>query len=369
MSPMNILAALLLCLPPAFAADAAPRMKLGAYYFDGWAGHSSQDDGRPEHAWAKGMPSHFTPKLAGEYSGRMPVWGWRDDTLEVMERQIDLAADYGVAFFSICWYWRDNRKPINVQAIEEASTNTGVRLFMQAKNNHRMEFCLLVANHQGSEIVGTEAWKQAADYWIKMFRHPRYLRLGGKPVLVIFSPHGADKDGLAYLHTAARQAGFPGVEVAACGGGKPEDGFTLQTRYNVKPPRTPNSQPSEGHPYRELVEANVQAWAGTAERPLIPLATAGWDRRPWEGQGGLGANGVPISWFFEGPTPAAFGGMLERMAQWMAANPARVTKDRLALVYAWNEMGEGGWLVPTKDDPDGAWLKAIRRVVFGQASK
>jgi hypothetical protein len=31
-----------------------------------------------------------------------------------------------------------------------------------------------------------------------------------------------------------------------------------------------------------------------------------------------------------------------------------------------DEIGEGGWLVPCKDDPQGAWLKAIRRVVFGK---
>ncbi|NQT11487.1 MAG: hypothetical protein HQ582_01980 [Planctomycetes bacterium] len=58
--------------------------------------------------------------------------------------------------------------------------------------------------------------------------------------------------------------------------------------------------------------------------------------------------------------------MLKRMAQWMDAHPEQTTEDRLALVYAWNEMGEGGWLVPCRDDPDGAYLKAIRRVVLGR---
>ena len=54
------------------------------------------------------------------------------------------------------------------------------------------------------------------------------------------------------------------------------------------------------------------------------------------------------------------------MARWIDAHPEQTTKDRLALVYAWNEMGEGGWLVPCRDDPDGAYLKAIRRVVLGK---
>ena len=101
------------------AQDAKPRMKLGAYYFAGWAGKSAFDDGTPENAWAKGMPTHYTKKLATEFAGRTPIWGWRDDTPELMERQINLAADHGVAFFSFCWYWHDNQGPINVKAIAD----------------------------------------------------------------------------------------------------------------------------------------------------------------------------------------------------------------------------------------------------------
>jgi len=346
------------------AQEAKPRMKLGAYYFAGWAGQCPFDDGKPEHAWAKGMPTHFTKKLATEYAGRMPLWGWRDDTPELMERQIDLAADHGVAFFSFCWYWWDNEGPINVKAIENDSKHLPMRLFMQAKNNNRMEFCLLVANHRGFEIVGPEAWKQAADYWMTLFKHPRYLRVEGKPLLVIFSPRGSNAEGLAYLQEAARKAGFPGVAVAGCGSGKPEDGYSLRTHYNVRPA---GSRTSEKHRYQEVIEANVRAWHGTPQQPHVPMATQGWDRRPWEAPNGEGlGKGSSVSWYFEGNTPEAFGSLLNRMAQWMDAHREQTTKDRLALVYAWNEMGEGAWLVPCRDDPDGAYLKVIRRVVLGK---
>ena len=74
-------ASVLLALPAAQAADApaAPRLKLGAYYFAGWSGKSPYDDGSVSNAWAKGMPTHFTKKLGTEYAGRTPVWGWRED--------------------------------------------------------------------------------------------------------------------------------------------------------------------------------------------------------------------------------------------------------------------------------------------------
>jgi hypothetical protein len=344
------------------AQETKPRMKIGAYYFAGWSGKSLFDDGSPGHQWAKGMPALFTKKLANDFAGRMPVWGWRDDTQELMERQINLAADHGLAYFSFCWYWADNKGPVNLSAIESDPKHLPMQMFMQATNNWRMEFCLLVANHEGFEIVGTESWKQAADYWITLFAHPRYLKVDGKPLIVIFSPEGADSEGFAYLQDAARNAGMPGVAIACCGRGSPEVGYTLRTHYNIIPGY---GQPSERHHYSELVEATVREWHGIPQQPYIPVATVGWDRRPWEYPDGLPWD-IETSWFFEGNTPEAFGRFLECIVQWMDAYPEQTTKERLAVVCAWNEMGEGSWLIPCKNDPDGVYLKALRSVVLGK---
>lgn len=351
------------------AQDVKPRMKIGAYYFAGWGGKCRQDDGKPEHAWAKGMPSHISQKLLTEFAGRTPVWGWREDLPGVMERQINLAADNGVAFFAFDWYWtHKSGEPFKLNAVEPGrdALNQPLLQFMQAPNNKRMEFCLLVVNERGDAIEGPEAWKQATDYWVTIFKHPSYLRVGGNPLLLIYKPKDINAEEIAYLQKAAQAAGFSGVTVAGCGSCKPEDGYSLRTRYNVTPPNSWKLHKSEEHSYQEVVEANVNAWnGGTPGQPIIPLVTAGWDRRPWEGVGGYGEHGVDVSWYFTQRTPEAFGNLLERLASWMDANPTQVTKDRLALCYAWNEIGEGGWLVPCKDDPAGAYLKAIRRVVVG----
>ncbi|MBL7969499.1 MAG: glycoside hydrolase family 99-like domain-containing protein [Prolixibacteraceae bacterium] len=345
-------------------------IKLGAYYFAGWAGKCPYDDGTPENAWAKGMPTHFTKKLATEFAGRTPVWGWRDDTQELMERQIKLASDNGISYFSFCWYWRNNKGPINAEAIESDSKHLPMNLFMKARNNKLMEYCLLIANHAGAEIVGTEAWKQAADYWIKnYFSHPRYLKSAGKPVVMIFLPRGADKEGLAYLQEAAHKAGFPGVMVAACGNGTLAEGFQAQTLYNTKPKEGLNLE--DVHPFKLLADWNISVWEKRVDNgmPYIPVATQGWDRRPWEAKNGEGfGKGVDISVHFDRGTPAELEAYFRKLVEWMKANPGLVTKDKLALVYAWNEIGEGGWLVPCQDDPKGEFLKAIRSAVMVKKS-
>ena len=65
----------------------------------------------------------------------------------------------------------------------------------------------------------------------------------------------------------------------------------------------------------------------------------------------------------KGPRPAQLISHGEpHMDRWMDANPDRTTKERLVLLYAWNENGEVGYLTPTKSEGD-AYLKAIHAVL------
>ena len=75
---------------------------IGVYYFDGWSGKNRHAD-NPDEPWAKNAPTHLTRRFVEEFPEREPVWGWRNDDLTIMERQIDLAADNGVDFFLFCW--------------------------------------------------------------------------------------------------------------------------------------------------------------------------------------------------------------------------------------------------------------------------
>jgi hypothetical protein len=53
----------------------------------------------------------------------------------------------------------------------------------------------------------------------------------------------------------------------------------------------------------------------------------------------------------------------ESAVAWMDQHREQTTAERIVLLYAWNEFGEGGYLASTKGDPEGAYLKAVKQVV------
>lgn len=87
---------------------------IGAYYFDGWSGKNNSQE-----LWAQEAPTHLTEKLYNDYNERQPIWGWRNDDLAIMERQIDIASQNGITFFLFCWYWKKYNPQIQISAESE----------------------------------------------------------------------------------------------------------------------------------------------------------------------------------------------------------------------------------------------------------
>ena len=334
------------------AAPAAPPVQLGAYYFDGWSGRHKAD-GDPAQPWAKGAPTHLTKALVENYSDREPLLGWRADSPEIMRRQIDLAADHGLSFWAFCWYFQSK-----AQAVADDPKHTGLRLFLGAPNNERLRFCLLIANHDSYQLNTLERWRQAAEYWLPYLRHPRAVTVGGKPLVILFNPKDALPEGMAAVEAAARAAGLPGVTFAGCGVNLPAP-FAVSTRYNVAGGWMKGWQE---FPFTQVMQNHSQAWKGTLAQRHIPTAIVGWDRRPWE-------TAERGSYFYTGRTPALFGQHVRDLVAWMNAHPDEITAERLALLYAWNEIGEGGYLLPTRGDPAGTYLREVKAALAASAGR
>ncbi len=328
---------------------------IGVYYFDGWSG-TNRHALNPNEPWAANAPTHLSKRFVQEFPEREPIWGWRNDSQDIMERQIDLAAGNGVDFFLYCWYWKNDRGALNEAAIKSDSKHTSLDLYLKAKNKKKIQYSLLIANHSGAEILGGDNWDAAVKYWAQYFRDPQYLTVDGKPLVVIFgtSDEAINDSEIARMQESAVKAGFKdGLAIAGCGGNAKRKAFTHTTHYNVIPGY---SAGSEEHNFQELIDATKSQWIGREDQPYIPLLTSGWDKRPWEGPDGLDQ---VEGWYFTGDTPYSFKSFLNDAITWMDYNPTKTTKERLTLIYAWNELGEGGYLVPTKGDPEAAKLKKI----------
>jgi hypothetical protein len=356
--PLAGLLLLPLVLLPAAAQAEEPefRAMVGAYYFDGWTGKTN----------------HVTELLKTEFASRKPVWGWYDDAPEIMQRQIDYCADYGIAFWAFDWYYPEG---------EDKTTplNNALELYLKAPNRQRLKFCLLVANHGGFRI-GPADWDECCRRWIALFREPTHLTLDGRPLLIFFSPGelqqafgGVDgvRKAFTSLRAKAKEAGFPDVAIAACTGpgahlaDLARSGYTLLTGYNYN---LGWMSGGGSQPFQKLIDGNrriFEQFAAQTPLPYVPVITAGWDRRPWE----MGKQPpARMSTWYPDRTPELVEEFVRLGVKWLDEHPDKTTPQRLLLIYAWNENGEGGYLTPTEAD-DTRYLEAVKRAITADGEK
>ena len=161
------------------------------------------DEPRTRIFWPDGIGEWQTVKAMTHkgYKGcrwpRIPAWGYENEAdSTVMEKQIDCATSYGVNVFIYDWYWYDNRPFL------ENCLNDG---FLKAKNNNKMKFCLMWANHDAthlwdkrnsdndlstviwSGVVTPKIYSEICDRTIdKYFKKENYYCIDGCPVYMIF---------------------------------------------------------------------------------------------------------------------------------------------------------------------------------------
>ena len=311
--------------------------KIGAYYFDGWSGTTF----------------HITADLKENYPEREPIWGWVTSTQEIVDEQIEMAADAGLSFFSFCWYHSEDREYANIPL------NRALQFYKGSKNVKELEYTLLVANHAGFEI-GPKSWEAVKEIWLKEFIHPQYLTVNGKPLLIFFEYHSLVKNfgspelvsqAFEDLRQSAIESGLGGVTIAICVG-SPEQvkvavacGADITTGYNYHSAGFEKSQ--QEIPNEKMQIAERKLWprlASTDTLNYIPVSTVGWDPRPWANE----KNNYLERPYFVGYSAESAKNSVQGLVDWINQNPTLVTKEQIGLLYAWNENAEGAWLTPGK---------------------
>lgn len=327
-----------------------PRPAVGAIRWDAWTGGRVTDEvtrtlAPPAHRdrlpWFATIADDKTVTIDGSPQA-------------VMDREIDLAADAGLA------YWAFLRYP------EESPMSVALGQYLRSQQRHRISFCLIL---HGTLRTSDEAWPQERQRLLDLIQSRGYMTvLGDRPLLYAFLDGEFPYERLRDLLAAVRAEGIepytvymgwnPKADYAATS----PQGFDAVSAYAKAGP-----QPL----FTDLVRATEEDYwqvAADAAIPYIPLVTTGWDKRPRQDN--------PVSWekgqayhsqqtFPDRAAPEAIAAHLARALDFIDAHP-RSCPARTAIVYAWNEYDEGGWLAPTRQlngEMDNARLNAIKTIL------
>ena len=361
---------------------------IAAYVWPSYTG----DEPRARIFWEEGYGEWQTvrkmkPLFEGHQWPRKPLWGYVNEADPyVMEMEIEAATSHGVNVFIYDWYWYDN-KPFLEQCLDNG--------FLKARNNHKMKFYLMWANHTANTMwdkrnsdAQIPVWegsvdRKTFDYIVdrtieKYFKHPTYYKIDGKPVYMIFEIDtfikgvgGVDraKDALEYFRRKTVEAGFPGLELQMCIKGKRysakdvgdgillkdfvnEVGFDSGSLYqynNLTPTNCSYSEIFENaiREYKEVAsELNVTAY---------PHVSVGWDSNP---RFNIFKDNVCYD-----NTPENVQKAFEYAKKYIDTHPELPAP--LITVNSWNEWTETSYLQP--DDIYGyGYLEAIRKVFIDE---
>lgn len=321
--------------------------------------------------WGKGFTewrnvARALPQFEGHAQPRLPAdLGFYDlRTVDTMREQVRLAKEYGIGAFCFYFYWFAGRTLLE-QPLRQWLADPGLDLpfcLCWANENWsrrwdgRSDDVLIEQRHDAEDDLAFIA--HVADY----LRDPRYLRVDGKPLLLVYRPdllpdprrtadrwrHWCLENAIGDIHIAYVQ-GF--------GRPDPRDiGFDAAVEFppNLSTPRNLTSELTLLNPdfrgnvvdWREL--AADYSSRGMPEYLAYPGVNAGWDNEPRQpGKGRVYLHASPRGY-----------------RDWLAATIFRrlaivPEPHRLVFINAWNEWAEGAVLEP--DATSGhAWLEATR---------
>jgi lipopolysaccharide biosynthesis protein len=342
--------------------------------------------------WGKGFTEWMNvirarPLFRGHYQPHLPAdLGYYDlRVAEIREQQAQLARRYGLSGFCYYHYW------FNGHRVLERPLDEVLRL-----GSPDFPFCLCWANEnwtrrwdgKDDEVLLSQDHSADDDarhfaHLLTAFRDPRYIRIDGKPVLLVYRTGRLPNPGqtAALWRQLSTEAGLPGVYLVRVEShGDLTDpvsiGFDAAVEFapdlNVLPSPLGRRRPYDLrakllyrlHKYGVLQRAYAEnrvylydTLAATMSEKREPpytrfrCVTPGWDNSPRRRSEAV---------IFHNSTPGAYERWLRRIVEATAAT--RHADESLVFINAWNEWAEGNHLEP--DERWGtAYLEATARAL------
>jgi lipopolysaccharide biosynthesis protein len=315
--------------------------------------------------WTNVVPA--TPRFRGHRQPHVPAdLGFYDLRLpEVRAAQADLALRFGVSGFCYYHYWFEGRRLLE-------------RPFDEVLRSGEPEFpfCLCWANEnwtsawdgKAREVLIRQTYSPDDDLehirWLgAAFSDRRYIRVGGKPLLLVYRAHhlpdplrtaecwraeaerlGLGEIYLCSMHTgpAARVdpaiLGFDAaVQFAPFYNLVRRRGRSLPARVAHKYlPVEPLSTRHRLYEYSEVVEDHLAV--PSPPYTLYPCVTPGFDNSPRRPD--------QVATIIRGSTPELYESWLGEVVQRLRLSP---NDEQLVFVNAWNEWAEGNHLEPCRE--------------------
>jgi len=138
------LIAFLLSAPGGSGSAPVPIARIGMNYFDGWSGPLAN--------------FHFNglirPGQNGQYAGREPLSGWRDDSPAAMKAALEWAKEDGIDFFEFDWFYPP----------PDPILNTALANYRSLADHHGVGYSLLYVNIDPF-VVPNQEWQSVVDGW------------------------------------------------------------------------------------------------------------------------------------------------------------------------------------------------------------
>lgn len=367
-------------------------MKILAYYLPQF--HEIPEN---NEWWGKGFTEWTNVKRArplfeGHNIPRVPLNdNYYDLTdIAVQKWQVNLAKKYGVYGFCMYHYWFNGHmlleKPIN-QYLENKELDLPFCFswaneywtngWVSAENK------ILMAHDNSDE----HDWVDHFNYFLPFFKDDRYIKVDGKPLLILYFPNILQKcnEMIDCWRELAEKAGFPGLHILYQkamthfdttfdkskfdGGIEFQPGYSLDKNtstfetvlYNFKFKIVNLIKLKLGVSFKKRGNAKEthinydEIWKDILKTTpdntgMYPGAFVDWDNTPRKGLRGS---------LYDGVTPEKFKFYLSKQIQ-----RARdiYHKDYL-FIFAWNEWGESGYLEPDKKWGYGM-LEAIKEALI-----
>ena len=328
--------------------------------------------------WGKGFTewtnvAKAKPLFSGHYQPNLPTeLGFYDLRVpEVREAQARLAREHGIEAFCYWHYWFGGERLLE-------------RPFQEVLDSGKPDFpfCLAWANESWtgvwhgspSRVLKEQDYPGEADYrrhfefLLRAFRDPRYFRVSGKPLLVIYRPKNIpDIAGVVRLwRSLAAENGLPGLYLVATAtdpkGIYRESGVDAITIAGlIRAPECPHhlvrGRLSAGilkhnrlasafqrlwpWPFPEHVYRYQDVWPKLVvdwpfDVPLLPSVLPNWDNTPRSGLRG---------WVLQDPDPELFRLHVRDAMRVIRDQPA---EQKILFLKSWNEWAEGNYLEPDR---------------------